>query len=71
MFLRNEFHEWGLTMVREEMRLFSVGGKFFSDKASAKAYRNEHGGHVSKGPDHDDYNVWRSPSIHPPKGKKK
>jgi len=36
-------------------RLFEVNGKYFANKMDAKAYRNDTGGHVSKGPGHKGY----------------
>jgi hypothetical protein len=49
------------------LRLFRVATKYFSNKRDAKAYRNEHGGHVSKGEDHWLFGVKREPSHHPKK----
>lgn len=36
-------------------RLFEVNGKYFEAKMEAKKYRDANSGHVSKGPDHNDY----------------
>lgn len=45
-------------------RLFHVKKKYFDSKMKAKAYRDEHGGHVSKGPDHRNYGLHLKDTPH-------
>ena len=45
-------------------RLFQVKSNYFDNKMKAKAYRDEHGGHVSKGPDHRNYGLHLQPKTH-------
>lgn len=43
--------------------LFSVGNKYFESKMVAKAFRDESGGHVSKGPDHYKFHTVKNPKT--------
>jgi hypothetical protein len=52
------------------LKLWQVNGVDFETKEEAKAFRNEHGGKVSKGKYHKAYGVVRPNSIHPKRKRK-